>query len=60
VRPPPSLRNIFVEQQRDLGLPMPSHGHLAAWAGQGVLLLNTVLTVEDGQPASHARRAGKP
>jgi uracil-DNA glycosylase len=56
VRPPPSLRNIFVEQQRDLGLPIPSHGHLAAWAGQGVLLLNTVLTVEDGQPASHARR----
>lgn len=56
VKPPPSLRNIFVEQQRDLGLPMPSHGHLAAWAGQGVLLLNTVLTVEDGQPASHARR----
>jgi hypothetical protein len=38
------------------GLPIPSHGHLAAWAGQGVLLLNTVLTVEDGQPASHARR----
>ena len=56
VRPPPSLRNIFVEQQRDLGLSIPSHGHLAAWAGQGVLLLNTVLTVEDGQPASHARR----
>ncbi|WP_374426455.1 uracil-DNA glycosylase [Ideonella dechloratans] len=56
VRTPPSLRNIFVEQQRDLGLPIPPHGHLAAWAGQGVLLLNTVLTVEDGQPASHARR----
>ena len=53
---PPSLRNIFVEQQRDLGLAPPAHGHLGAWARQGVLLLNTVLTVEDGQPASHARR----
>lgn len=56
VRLPPSLRNIFVEQQRDLGLPLPPHGHLAAWARQGVLLLNTSLTVEDGQPASHAKR----
>ncbi len=56
VRVPPSLRNIYAEQQRDLGLPVPAHGHLAAWARQGVLLLNTVLTVEDGQPASHARK----
>jgi uracil-DNA glycosylase len=53
---PPSLRNIFKEQQRDLGLPMPGTGHLGGWAAQGVLLLNTALTVEDGQPASHAKR----
>lgn len=53
---PPSLRNIFVEQQRDLGLPVPAHGHLGGWARQGVLLLNTCLSVEDGQPASHAKR----
>jgi uracil-DNA glycosylase len=56
VRPPPSLRNIFKELQRDLGLPMPSHGHLEAWARQDVLLLNTALTVEDGHPAAHANR----
>lgn len=55
-RIPPSLRNIDVELQRDLGLAPPAHGHLGAWARQGVLLLNTTLTVEDGQPASHARR----
>lgn len=53
---PPSLRNIHKELQRDLGLPAPTHGHLAGWAQQGVLLLNTCLTVEDGQPASHAKR----
>jgi uracil-DNA glycosylase len=53
---PPSLRNIFAEIQRDLGLMPPSHGHLGAWASRGVLLLNTVLTVEDGLPASHAKR----
>lgn len=51
---PPSLRNIYKEMQRDLGLPIPSHGSLMAWAERGVLLLNTSLTVEDGQPASHA------
>ena len=53
---PPSLRNIFVELQRDLGHAPPLHGHLGAWAARGVLLLNTVLTVEDGQPASHAKK----
>ena len=53
--PPPSLRNIFKELQRDLGLPPPPNGSLVPWARQGVLLLNTTLTVEDGQPASHAR-----
>jgi len=57
---PPSLRNIFVELQRDLGLAPPLHGHLGAWARRGVLLLNTVLTVEDGQPASHARQGWEP
>jgi uracil-DNA glycosylase len=56
VKIPPSLRNIHVELQRDLGLAPPAHGHLGTWAKQGVLLLNTSLTVEDGQPASHARR----
>ena len=56
VKLPPSLRNIFKELQRDLGLPMPVSGSLEAWARRGVLLLNTSLTVEDGQPASHAKR----
>lgn len=54
VKLPPSLRNIFKELQRDLTLPMPTHGSLVHWAEQGVLLLNTCLSVEDGQPASHA------
>ncbi len=53
---PPSLRNIYKELQRDLGCPVPVHGHLGDWARQGVLLLNTTLTVEDGRPASHAKR----
>ena len=56
VKIPPSLRNIFKELQRDLGLPPPPSGHLAAWAQRGVLLLNTCLTVEDGAPASHAKK----
>jgi uracil-DNA glycosylase len=50
---PPSLDNIFKEQQRDLGLPRPDHGCLLPWARQGVLLLNAVLTVERGQAGSH-------
>ncbi len=54
VRVPPSLRNIFKELQRDLGQPLPAHGCLESWAARGVLLLNTCLTVEDGQAASHA------
>ena len=53
---PPSLRNILVELQRDLGLTPPRHGHLGAWARRGVLLLNTSLSVESGAPASHARQ----
>ena len=54
VRLPPSLRNIFKERQRSLGMPIPVSGSLAAWAREGVLLLNTSLTVEQGLPASHA------
>lgn len=50
---PRSLRNIYKELSSDLGLPMPDHGCLEAWAAQGVLLLNDVLTVYDGQANSH-------
>lgn len=57
---PPSLRNIYKELQRDLGTPPPAFpqpgGSLTHWAKKGVLLLNTCLTVEEGQPASHANR----
>ena len=53
VPPPPSLLNIFAELERDLGLPRPAHGCLSHWAEQGVLLLNSVLTVEQGRAASH-------
>ena len=56
VRPPPSLKNIFKEIHASLGLPIANHGCLDHWAKQGVLLLNTVLTVEAGQAASHAKR----
>ncbi len=54
-RMPPSLRNIHRELQRDLALSPPVSGSLLSWARSGVLLLNTSLTVEAGQPASHAR-----
>ena len=57
---PPSLRNIFKEIERDLGSPAPAFpspgGSLVKWAKNGVLLLNTCLTVEEGLPASHAKR----
>ncbi|MBS3895981.1 uracil-DNA glycosylase [Silanimonas sp.] len=53
---PPSLLNIFKEIERDLGLPLPRHGCLTHWAGQGVLLLNAVLSVEEGRAGSHAGR----
>lgn len=56
VKIPPSLRNIFKELQRDLKQTAPQGGSLEAWAKRGVLLLNTCLTVEDNQPASHAKR----
>src|SRR5256885_13149864 len=58
VRMPPSLQNIFKEMQRDLGVPFPPFpnpgGSLVKWARNGVLLLNTCLTVEEGQAASHS------
>lgn len=50
---PPSLVNIYKEITDDLGVAMPQHGELTGWAKQGVLLLNTVLTVRAGQPNSH-------
>ncbi len=50
---PPSLQNIYKELHDDLGLPIPGHGNLEAWAEQGVLLLNTTLTVRAGAAASH-------
>ena len=50
---PPSLVNIYKEITDDLGVTMPQHGELTGWARQGVLLLNTVLTVRAGQPNSH-------
>ena len=53
VRPPPSLVNIYKELEADLGIPRPRHGFLEHWAEQGVLLLNSVLTVEMAQAASH-------
>lgn len=53
---PPSLRNIFHELHTDLGIPAPRHGDLTKWAKQGVLLLNSVLTVEAGQPTSHQKQ----
>ena len=53
---PPSLRNIFHELHTDLGVPIPRHGDLTHWAEQGVLLLNSVLTVEAGQPTSHQKQ----
>ena len=55
-RPPPSLVNIFKEMQSDLGLSPARNGFLEHWASQGVLLLNSVLTVEMGQAASHRER----
>ena len=51
--PPPSLKNMFKELAADLGVSEPPNGELTRWARQGVLLLNTVLTVREGQPTSH-------
>lgn len=51
---PPSLRNIFKELHNDIGMKIPNTGTLTGWAKQGVLLLNAILTVEEGKPGSHA------
>src|SRR3712207_2546270 len=54
-RIPPSLQNMYKELQDSLGLRIPHHGCLEKWAGQGVLLLNTSLTVVEGQASSHSK-----
>lgn len=56
IKIPPSLRNIYTEIKDDLGITPPNHGYLKEWAQQGVLLLNTVLSVEEGAPASHRNK----
>lgn len=56
VKFPPSLRNIFKELESDVGKEIPKSGQLDSWAKQGVLLLNTVLTVREGQPTSHKNK----
>ena len=53
IKPPPSLVNIFSEIKRDLGIEPPAHGNLTAWADQGVLLMNAVLTVEQDKAGAH-------
>jgi len=57
---PRSLANIYKEMQADIGLPPPVHGDLSAWSDQGVLLLNRVLTVQPGKPASHRGKGWEP
>ena len=56
IKKPPSLQNIYKELQADLGIPIPDHGYLKKWAEEGVLLLNTVLTVREGKPNSHKNK----
>ncbi len=53
VQPPPSLQNIYKELADDIGFKIPNHGELTKWANQGILMLNTVLTVRRGQANSH-------
>lgn len=53
IMPPPSLKNIFKELQSDIGMPIPTNGNLESWAREGVLLLNSCLTVRENNPASH-------
>lgn len=61
VKTPPSLKNMYKELLTDIdGFVEPNHGTLTPWAEQGVLLLNTVLTVEQGKAHSHAKWGGKP
>lgn len=54
IAPPPSLQNMYKELHDDLGCQIPNHGELTKWAKQGVLMLNTCLTVREGKPNSHA------
>ncbi|OUV03263.1 MAG: uracil-DNA glycosylase [Betaproteobacteria bacterium TMED82] len=56
IKIPPSLQNIFTELQNDLGIKKPKHGNLEKWSNQGVLLLNSILTVERGKAGSHAAK----
>lgn len=56
VKIPPSLRNMYKELQADLGITPPAHGNLAAWARQGVLMLNATLTVSAGKAGSHQKK----
>ena len=56
VPPPPSLQNIFKELESDIGVARPTHGNLEKWSQQGVILLNSILTVEKGQAGSHANK----
>lgn len=56
ITPPPSLKNIFKALKYDVGCDAPAHGDLSGWARQGVLLLNTILTVEQGKPLAHQQR----
>lgn len=60
VRHPPSLQNIFKERRDDVGIPIPISGDLSGWAQQGVLLLNSVLTVEKEHAASHQKKGWEP
>lgn len=53
IKLPPSLKNIFIELNNDLGIEIPKHGNLSNWGKQGVLMLNAVLTVEKSKPNSH-------
>ena len=54
IRPPPSLKNIFKELESDIGIKQPEHGNLERWCNEGVLLLNSILTVEKSKPTSHS------
>jgi uracil-DNA glycosylase len=54
VEPPPSLKNIYEELNKDIGMPIPQTGNLTPWAQQGVLLLNTILSVRQNSPMSHS------
>lgn len=57
---PPSLKNIYKEMEGDLGITPPRHGYLQGWADQGVLLLNTLLTVEQSTPMAHKGKGWEP